>query len=579
MSEPAHPAGRWRGVLADALLLLFVAGLGLKAAYGGAGVRDVDLADEWGAVSGAANVPARGLPSVDWSPLYILWDSLLIRSGVPLEDVPFTSWAGLAVLLPCSLYLLARSLGAGRTAAVVASGVLLATTLVDVWPYPMHLSATILALGTALAARLPRAWAGAVLALTLLTVTYNRPEYLYALYLFAPIAVGAAVRGLWRAESRLTVLGAVALFATGSALLVWALGTPRAEGGRPIIAFGQHYAYNRCLEEGLTESPWHAWEKYIRADFGAATTVGGALRNNPDAFLWHVGTNAQRLPGALSQLATPRIDLSRLRHAHMFLNIPSRHPTSESLARRAVALVVGCGLVGVVIGLRRWRRGADEAGALPVGALMLALVAAPALAAALLVFPRYHYGIPSVVFVIALAAAGFRHLPRPRWASGRSAERSALVAALVALALVVPNRANGWCVQSRIWGPKGGQVIEPVATPYRDSVRAIRALDLRGDVVFLDLSGARSFYAGFGSAVVDPFTARPGERFLPFVRRTNVGVVVFEPHLLHVAPMRDDPDARALFEGRESELFRVFPVEGHPDFRVAVRRDLLPPGR
>jgi hypothetical protein len=420
-----------------------------------------------------------------------------------------------------------------------------------------------------------------VLGLSLLTVTYNRPEYLYALYLFAPLAVGATVFGLWSADSRRAVLGAVALFATGSALLVWALGSPRAEGGRPIIAFGQHYAYNQFLEGKGAEngSPWGQWENYIRADFGDATTVGGALRNNPGAFFWHVGTNAQRLPGALSRTATPRIDLSRLRHAHMFLNIPSRHPKSEALARRAVALVVGCGLVGVVIGLRRWRPDPGEVSALPVGMLMLGFVAAPAVAAALLIFPRYHYGIPSVVFAVALAAAGFRYLPRPERARTRTAERLALVAVVGALALFVPNRANGWCVQSRLWGPKGGQKIEPVPTPYRASVRAIRELDLRGEVVFLDLSGARSFYAGFGPTAVDPFTAQPGEKFLPFVRRTNVGVVVFEPHLLLFAPFRDDPDARALFEGKDSELFRTFPVDGYPDFRIAVRRDLLPPGR
>ena len=143
-----------------------------------------------------------------------------------------------------------------------------------------------------------------------------------------------------------------------------------------------------------------------------------------------------------------------------------------------------------------------------------------------------------MVFVLALAAAGFRYLPRPRWASGPSAQRFALVAA-------APWRRRGRSepgerVVSAVahLGPKGGQVIEPVPTPYRASVRAICALrPARGCGVPRPERGARSFYAGFGSAVVDPFTAQPGEKFLPFVRRTNIGVVVFEPHLLLLAPM------------------------------------------
>jgi hypothetical protein len=575
MSESVYSIGRWRGVLADAVLLLFVAGLGLKAAYGAAHIRDVDLADECATVAGAAHFPANGLPPVESSPLYVLSQFVLIRCGAPLEDVPFFSWACLAVLLPCSVYLLARSLGAGRAAAVLAGGFIPATTLIDIWPYPMHLAAVVLTLGTALAARLPRAPATAVLGLTLLTATYVRPEYLYALYLFAPLAAVAAVRGFWHPESRRAALGSVALFTAAGALLGWALGAPWAAGSRSMSAFGQHYACNRCLVDGRTESPWNQWENYIRADFGDATTVGGALRNNPDAFFWHIGTNARRLPRWVTGVAIPRVDLSQMHQIHL-AELPSRYPRTEWLTRRAVAIAMGCGLVGVVLGLWRWRRGAEEAARLPVGVLMLALIVAPGIAASLVVFPRFHYAIPTVVFATALAAAGTRHLPRPQWARSRAVNLVALGAVGVGLALFVPNRANGWCVQSRLGG---GQRIEPVAAPSRACARAIRELDLRGQVVFLDISGARSFYSGFGMGYVDPFAAAPGERFSDFVRRTNVGVVVLEPQVLVAPLLRADPDARALAAGRESESFRVFPVEGHSDCWIAVRRDLLPPGK
>ena len=62
-------------------------------------MRDVDLADEWAAGVGGHRGP-RARASRRWTgPRLHFVDSLLIRSGVPLEDVPFTSWAGLAVLL------------------------------------------------------------------------------------------------------------------------------------------------------------------------------------------------------------------------------------------------------------------------------------------------------------------------------------------------------------------------------------------------------------------------------------------------------------------------------------------------
>jgi hypothetical protein len=570
MEEPARRPGHWRGVLADTLLLLFVAGLGVKAVVGTVGIRDFDPGDEWSFAQGAMAVPARGVPSVDWSPLYILWDYGLIRTGVLPQDVPFYSWACMAVLLPASVYLLARGLGAGRAAATVAGGVLPATTLIDINPLSFHLVASILALGTGLAARVPRAWAVAVIGLTLLTVTYVRPEFFYPLCL---VVLAGAVGALWL---RRAALGPVAVFVGGSAALVCALGSPRAEAGRPLIAFGQHYTMNRYLQGTRTVSELVVWDRCVSEDFNGATTVSGAWANNPDAFYWHLGTNARQLPEWLSAVAAPRLVLSRLRATYINPEPNWEHPKSVAQASRAFWLVLLAGWVGVVVGLRRWVRGDDGSSPLPVGVLVLALVGVPALGSSLLVFPRLHYAVPTVVLAVALAAAGARHLPRPWWARTRTTDRLVLAAVLVGLMLVVPNRANGWCVQSRFWG---GQVIETVPTPIRASALAVRALDLRGEVVFLDVSSMASFAAGFGQVPVYPFSAKPGEDFLTFVRRTNVSVVIFDPNLRQMQPMLNDPAAQALADGRDSELFRVFPVEGYPTHRIAVRRDLLPPGK
>jgi hypothetical protein len=53
-------------------------------------------------------------------------------------------------------------------------------------------------------------------------------------------------------------------------------------------------------------------------------------------------------------------------------------------------------------------------------------------------------------------------------------------------------------------------------------------------------------------------------------------VVLIDPVLPEVVPgWSTDPDLRALVEGKESALFRLFPVSG-TGCSVAVRRDLLP---
>ncbi|QJW99472.1 hypothetical protein [Frigoriglobus tundricola] len=576
MTEGAFPS-RW-GRLADAVLLLFVLGLGVKAVAGAGSVRDFDDGDECSYTIAASAISERGLPPVEGSPLYIVWDWLLLKAGVAPEDVPARSWAALAVLLPAAISLLVRSLGGGRVAALVAGGMMPATTLIDIWPYPMHLATLVLVSGTAIAARLRPAACGATLGLTLLTATYARPEFLYSVLLYLPVAAcGAVWLARRRPAERRGLCVALAALVCGAGLLVWAFGSPKGETGRSGAAFGQHYALNRHDAGARPEHPWLHWELYVRADFGAATSLGEAWRNNPNAFLWHVATNARHLPGAVCEVAVPRVDLLGLRSSHIRKSTgPSRHPTTEALARWVLLASVAVGLFGTLIGLRNRVSGSATGDRLPVAVAMLAFVGAPALAASLLIYPRFHYLIPTVVYVASLSAAGARHLPlAARWGSATPTAVAAIGAA-VALALVVPNRAAGWCVQSRLGRSQERQSIAEVPTPLRASVRAIRDLGLRPPVVFLDFFPMASFYAGFGSGFVSPIAVLPGERFADFIRRANIGVVVLHPFLAEYPQIRDDPDFRALVEGRDSGAFAVFPVEGYALLRIAVRRDLLP---
>jgi hypothetical protein len=578
-AEPERPdPPRWRGAVLDVLVALVVAGLGAKAGYGAARARDLDLADEGSYAMCAARVPEHGLPGVEGSPLYIAWECGLLALGAPLDELSHASWAGLAVLLPLALLALARALGAGRCAALAVAGFVPATTLVDVWPYPLHLAACVLALGTALAARVPRALGGATLGLALLAATYARPEFWYSVLLFVPLAAVGTVVALRRGRAR-SAARAAGAFAIGAALLVLAFGSPVPTGARSIAAFGQHYTFNRFLAGEPIAAPWQEWEAHFRADFGPAAGVGAALRNNPRAFFWHVRQNAARVPAALVSVAIPRLDFTFLNAPHVWIGPPlpvAPHAGEEALAARVVAAVVALGLLGFVFGLRNWRRGAPDARPLPVGALALVLVVAPAAAASLLVFPRFHYAVPTVVFCAALAAAGFRHLPLRRPALGARGEAVALLLIATLLGFVVPNRAKGVCVQAKFWKSGGGQKMVALPTLARDATRALRALGLPPETAVLDHTGGREFFAGFTGPVHDPFALPPGTNLREFVTRSNVGVVVVDATLAGSPALKDDPEMKELAAGRETATFRLVPATNPPVMWLAVRRDLFP---
>jgi hypothetical protein len=561
----------WKGLCADAALLLVVAALGWKAVAGGAALAELDLGDEGSCLIAAARVPETGLPSVEFSPLYIVLMRAHVLLGAPAEEIPFRTWACLAVALPCCVFVLARALGAGRFAAVAVAGFIPATAFIDIWPYSPYLTACVVALGTALAARLPRPTGVAVLGLTMLVASYTRPELLYATFGVAGLAAPLAAYGLWAPARRASTVGALALYASGTAAVVAVLGSPLHPGGRLIIAFGQHYTQNRATAEGWAGVGWiEDWTHRFRDDFGDAKSVGAAFRANPDAVFWHLWRNVRRLPECLTACATPHVELTPMRLPHVHPDAPVFRPYTRGAARAAVGLALVLGLFGAARGLRRWWTG--EPSALPIGALALVALVPPMLAGTVLVFPRFHYMIPVLAVAAALAAAGFRHLAPTARLGAR-----ALVALVAVLALVVPNRAHGWCVQQYLLGGTGERIAY-LPTASRDAARTVRALNLRGTVRFLDLTTMHQFCAGHGHDVVNAFSAQPGAGFEEFVRANDVGVIVIDPGLVAFGPvLRNTPEARALAAGTESALFRVFPVEGHPQTRVAVRRDLLPP--
>lgn len=578
-AEPeSASAPRWRVAALDVLVALVVAGLGAKAGYGAATARDLDLVDEGSYAMCAARVADNGLPAVEGSPLYIAWECGLLALGTPLDELTHASWAGLAVLLPLSIFVLARALGAGRCAALAVAGFVPATTLIDVWPYPLHLAACVLALGTALAVRLPRALGGAALGLACLTATYARPEFWYSVLLFALIALVGAVVAVRRGRGRAAARAAGA-FAVGAAVLVLAFGSPAPTGARSAVAFGQHYTFNRFLAGEPIPSPWQQWETFFREDFGDADGVSSALRNNPRAFFWHVRRNAARAPEVLTSVALPRLDFTFLNAPHVWIGPPlptAPHARAEAIAGRVVAGIVALGLLGFAFGLRNWRRGEQSARPLPTGALALVLVVAPAAAASLLVFPRFHYAVPTVAFCAALAAAGFRHLPLRLPALGARGEVVALVLIATLLGFVVPNRAKGVCVQSKMWKSGGGQRIVALPTFSRDSVRAMRALGLPPETAVLDHTAGREFFAGFTGPVHDPFALPPGTNLREFVTRTNVGLIVIDPTCASCPALKDDPEMKELAAGRETPTFRIVPATDPPAILLAVRRDLLP---
>jgi hypothetical protein len=326
-------------------------------------------------------------------------------------------------------------------------------------------------------------------------------------------------------------------------------------GDRSFVAFSQHYAVNVAAAKHLKINPWSNYVAIAAADFGTAQSFPEALRRNPRAVLWHASRNAAAAPRTLVALLVPVLNLSR-----KFGYVPG-----------ALALVAA---LGGALGLG-WRvlrqrlRGEDNRGLVMTG-VMLGLVLAPCISAAVLIYPRQHYLMPTAIFATALLAASSAWFPRAAALHSRLNSRPAVVVA-VALCLVL--------TPSRVLGP-GGRALFPWNRPaavapsvQRATIDTLRRLHVTAPVASLECGYSSSFYAGMDGPTVVAWAKADG--FRQFVTANGIGVIILNEALARDTRFRDDPEFRAFLDRPEAGGFTLLPVPGTRD-RIAVRTDLLP---
>lgn len=560
----AQPVGsRWSRAARAALPVFVLLAVCAKSTADGWRAHDLTASDETQYVVLAAqraDPDAHAELNPLYAPLYVAWYGLLSRLPLESEFLPYVSHALLLTILAALFYALVRRLGTGRwLGAFAASALILHTKLATVVPFPVHLATALLAAGT-VAATFRRSLLGACgpIGFALLAACYARNEFGTVLLAFLAAYLAC---GLWAcrhpAGRREFLPWAAPLLAAVGACHA-TLGLPLPDGPRGVFAFGQHYARNVAETTGGGDAVWNMhWRSVVAEEFGDVRTVGEAAGARPRAFAWHLWRNVSRLPGVAVELVRPKLELSNTFRTPGFV---------------LVQVVLGVGLVGT---LRRVRAGGPSGPAgqpLRAAALALVLAAAVGGASAVLVYPREHYLVLPLFFVMALAVAG---LPAPRWPAKRlgaptpGKARAAGCAAALLLLSAAPTATHG----STLLRPLVKRPAE-VSFEVRETAALLRTLPPRsGTFVLLHRSAVPVMTGGMAPPVHFIPHQLKAEGFRAFVGRYDIGVVVLDRALRADERFATDPEFLALWDETDPGAFAVLRSPG--GHRVAVRRDLL----
>jgi hypothetical protein len=288
-----HPLRRW---IPDAGLGLFVVAVVAARSIHREYAIDIHLWDEALYLRNGVDLLVRGPPGADWGPLYAVWywvESLAFADRVSLY---YANWAFLLAAILGAFAFFLRSLGVGPAlVAIVLVPVSMLASL-DAPPHSSMLADALVlgACGLAARARL----GGAVV--TLVLASFVRPEFMAAA-LPAAIMAAVASRSSLRALAVNVLVPVVATVGLGLVLgsplgsktgaLMDQDGSVVGAFDRSFGTFGWHYAEHRerASPSGLDFE--REWPALARRDFPGATSVLGAFRINPSAFLWHVRMN------------------------------------------------------------------------------------------------------------------------------------------------------------------------------------------------------------------------------------------------------------------------------------------------
>jgi hypothetical protein len=492
-------------------------------------------------------------------PLYAAWYRALDQLPVAPEFLPHLSQALLLSALALLMYALLRRLGTGRAVAVLAASVLvLNTRFADISPFPHHLATALLALG-ALVGTFQRSALAACgpVAFGALAAVYVRNEFATILLGLLPLYLLAGLRACRSGEGRRAFLPWAVPFGCALAACHFTLGLSAPTGQRGTIAFVQHFVRNAAEVEGRGHEAWnyYLFEEFEKS-FGGAKTMGEAVRARPDLVAWHLWRNVSRAPAAARAVLIPRA------------------PFGGTCAQPARLLT----LFAVCAGLFLCARRAIREGASPALKAVL-LAALPALgatgAAAVVIYPREHYFVPALFFLLALAASGW---PAPKWparfGAPTGAKRAAVALVGAALLLATAPTARN-----------GATLLEPLFTKHR----WVPTFELRETTTLLrELGlppGARvmNHHQALWLVVIwmDPpivYVFPDGtDGFRAFCERTRVDVLVLNPEMVSHARFKDDADFRALCAETACGPFEIRRTPS--GVRVAVRTASVPPGK
>jgi|GEM_PF-2967032 len=368
-----------------------------------------------------------------WGPMYAAWYYFLhFFQSHPLY-LYLLNFQVLTVLPGVLLFIYWTRIGIRPLIAAIISMFYMASHInFHSWPKISLYTTSILIFTFILATYFKRAYDKVIIiAGGTLIASYMRPElYLAFIVLFLAILIMTVYQLVKKQKIERVSWALAGLLILGIAGLQKVLGNPlfSFEGGRAIAAFAQHYAYNYSIWNDLRPDRWQLHgEQIFVADFGRNFDSYSAYKANPEAFMRHVHSNFINYLANLWKFYTDLLLPESMFHLSAVL--------------RTIVLLIPVAAIAV---FRKFSFGQwwQHMKGRWLEWLLLAIVIGPTFISVILIFPREHYMVMQVMFLMTLILSvsyGFTGWQSPV----KDRSRLGLVSGVAFLLLILAPSAKG----------------------------------------------------------------------------------------------------------------------------------------
>jgi hypothetical protein len=512
----------------DLILIVCLFLSGLKLTGGIETITDIILSDESYYLHNGVDLIQSGFPTAEWAPLYAIWYWLIAlvepsRDHVNLYYFNHKLLVGLTTAL---LYIALRSINCNRVVAAIVSVVYLLSGIPVIWPRPTHFALLLVLLLIAVQKYFRTELDFyCALGMTLLAISFVRPEYFLAFVVFSVLLAVFIIRKLVTLSAQKPIALRALIYLILALVCLELLGIPTSSGNRSWWAFASHYALRWSWQNQTNLDPWSDYQQITNSVFGTVDTISAAIQANPAAFFNNTLENIKGyFENTVSILAGSLKDYSpALKDLNPTLN------TMVRITELALLLIAGIQIIRKrhvlinQIDFRTLRR-------LLLITLFVELSVVPA---SFIIFPRYHYLIIHTVLLCVFLAYLCSHTIRDsRWNLNW---RQASVLGLL-IVLLTPSLANGWCIGNACAFSRP----QKPPQPNLETIQFIRSLNLDPPVKLLAFDIEYPIYLGSSYERVDPTQKDTG--FSQFIQQNQVDLIVLDQELQQDIRFVDDPE-------------------------------------